>query len=556
MQTESLFLAGAQCHTSVLFGIGAPVTQGGSVRMNANDRLNVGQELKTYGCGGPSVFCGRLVMQADGNLVIYESGGRAIWSTGTNGKPVAFAVMQGDGNFVLYDKNMGHHWDTSTHGNPGAYAVFQNDGNLVVRSAGGKALWDSSTYGWQHHGSGNVITSAVDAVSSAASSVASVASDVVHIVGDAAKAPLDIAQAIASGERLDHVFIDAAKAQLKIIKDAAPYAQAVIAFVPGIGTTAAAAIAGGIALAEGKSIDEAAKSAIRAAIPGGAAALAAYDTATKVLSGQNVTKAMIEAARNAIPEGPARQAYDIGTAVATGEKIQTAIAHGLANMASDQIQKVLAEGAKMVTENPTLKNALAALKASPEVEQGFKIASGLVNQKNMSEKALQAVRNGLTEELRKGFDAAVKTQEPTKPWLANVVGKPSPIKAAPLRVPKPAAPTAASPIKAAPIKAAPPKAAPAASQAVAKTPPGQDRRYGPYPKHAGAVAGVGAGSPAYRWFAVYANGQLTAQQGPRWLSEDAALAERAAYLDSTQGRGYFGAVHQWDWNGRNWLQVA
>jgi len=531
MQTESLFLSGSQCHTSVLFGVGTSTTVNTIAGWNTPARELVAeftQDQRRAPTSNEITILRALAQRANDIL----KRGNIVGGKPSRADEMDWNTAHGLINFYLIKARGPDNGPPAAppRGGPETEALVKNAVNAVPKK---------QTF--------------FDDVEAVASGAANIVVDVANIVGEAAKAPLYIAQAIASGERLDHVFINAAKAQMKIIKDAAPYAQAVIAFVPGIGTTAAAAIAGGIALAEGKSIDEAAKAAIRAAIPGGAVALAAYDTATKVLSGQNVTKAMIEAARNAIPEGPARQAYDIGTAVATGEKIQTAIAHGLANMASDQIQKVLAEGAKMVTDNPTLKNALATLKASPEVEQGFKIASGLVNQKNISEKALQAVRSGLTAELQKGFDAAVKVQEPTKPWLANVVGKPSPIKAVPLKVPppKPAPPAAASP-----IKAAPPKAAPAASQVVAKTPPGQDRRYGPYPKQAGVVAGVGAGGPAYRWFAVYADGRLTAQQGPRWLSDDAALAERAAYLDATQGRGYFGAVHQWNWDGSNWLQVA
>ncbi|MFC3690379.1 hypothetical protein [Aquipuribacter hungaricus] len=43
----------------------------------------------------------RLVMQADGNLVLYR-GQTPLWSSETSGNPGAFAVMQGDGNLVVY----------------------------------------------------------------------------------------------------------------------------------------------------------------------------------------------------------------------------------------------------------------------------------------------------------------------------------------------------------------------------------------------------------------------------------------------------------------------
>ena len=44
----------------------------------------------------------RLVMQADGNLVLYQSDGTPRFNTGTEGNPGTIAVMQDDGNLVLY----------------------------------------------------------------------------------------------------------------------------------------------------------------------------------------------------------------------------------------------------------------------------------------------------------------------------------------------------------------------------------------------------------------------------------------------------------------------
>ena len=38
-----------------------------------------------------------------GNLVIYSSGGGAIWWTGTVGYPGARLAVQSDGNLVIYD---------------------------------------------------------------------------------------------------------------------------------------------------------------------------------------------------------------------------------------------------------------------------------------------------------------------------------------------------------------------------------------------------------------------------------------------------------------------
>ncbi|MFI5491293.1 hypothetical protein [Actinoplanes sp. NPDC051859] len=66
----------------------------------------------------------------------------------------ALLVMQSDGNPVLYDENGRARWASNTNGNWGAYAYFQPDGNLVVYSASGRALRASNTCchsGWNLH---------------------------------------------------------------------------------------------------------------------------------------------------------------------------------------------------------------------------------------------------------------------------------------------------------------------------------------------------------------------------------------------------------------------
>lgn len=58
-------------------------------------------------------------------------------------------TMQSDGNLVLYRDGVAR-WSTGTWGNPGARLVLQPDGNLVVYSAAGAPLWWTGTsYGPQ-----------------------------------------------------------------------------------------------------------------------------------------------------------------------------------------------------------------------------------------------------------------------------------------------------------------------------------------------------------------------------------------------------------------------
>ncbi len=87
-----------------------------------------------------------LLLQGDGNLVLYGLGGRALWSSKTNGKGADRAVMQGDGNFVLY-KGGTAVWATHTSGHGGSKLKLQNDGNLVIYDSHGHAIWATHTNG-------------------------------------------------------------------------------------------------------------------------------------------------------------------------------------------------------------------------------------------------------------------------------------------------------------------------------------------------------------------------------------------------------------------------
>lgn len=75
-----------------------------------------------------------------GSLVLYRiTGGslssgvvdvRLIWSSNTsNGQ---FAVAQGDGNLVVYEGQGTAVWDSGTSGNQAQFLSLQSDGNLVV----------------------------------------------------------------------------------------------------------------------------------------------------------------------------------------------------------------------------------------------------------------------------------------------------------------------------------------------------------------------------------------------------------------------------------------
>ena len=114
---------------------------GGSCgELTANQQLTANQSLAS--CNGGYT----LIMQGDGNLVLYQ-GGTALWASNTAGSAADEAIMQGDGNLVLYTSSGTPVWASNTAGNAGAYLEVQNDGNVVIYSASGSTLWSTGTAG-------------------------------------------------------------------------------------------------------------------------------------------------------------------------------------------------------------------------------------------------------------------------------------------------------------------------------------------------------------------------------------------------------------------------
>lgn len=108
----------------------------GTSTLTANQALAPGQSL--HSPDGRFV----LVMQGDGNLVLYSSIG-ALWSSRTAGYPGAFAVLQADGNLVVYGPGHVPRFASGTSGGPDTL-VIQTDGNMVIYGPGG-ARWATDT---------------------------------------------------------------------------------------------------------------------------------------------------------------------------------------------------------------------------------------------------------------------------------------------------------------------------------------------------------------------------------------------------------------------------
>ncbi|MDQ3900078.1 MAG: LysM peptidoglycan-binding domain-containing protein [Actinomycetota bacterium] len=115
--------------------------------LRAGESLGIDQKL-TSSNGKYS-----LIMQGDGNLVLYTESNTPVWSTRTQGSGAVRASLQDDGNLVLYTKEVERRfhrdvpvavWASKTSGEH-VRLILQDDRNLVVYTADGRALWASGT---------------------------------------------------------------------------------------------------------------------------------------------------------------------------------------------------------------------------------------------------------------------------------------------------------------------------------------------------------------------------------------------------------------------------
>lgn len=121
-----------------------PVNPSQSDRILVNQGITAGASLKS--ANGNFV----LTLQLDGNLVLYGPSPcfQALWASNTVGHfNVWDLVMQSEGNLVVYDAHSKPYFATNTVGKGGSFMVVQDDGNVVMyNSQGTQAIWSTGTW--------------------------------------------------------------------------------------------------------------------------------------------------------------------------------------------------------------------------------------------------------------------------------------------------------------------------------------------------------------------------------------------------------------------------
>ncbi|MCU0445711.1 MAG: TIR domain-containing protein [Microscillaceae bacterium] len=125
--------------------------EGGANTLDANYRLDAGDSL--ISANGAYVL---KVREDDGHLCIYKNTEEEtfVWGTEVFGFKNASLVMQADGNLVVYDGDNTPKWSTNTTDHFDAKwgeeefkpikVVLEDDGTLSLYSATGKVVWTSS----------------------------------------------------------------------------------------------------------------------------------------------------------------------------------------------------------------------------------------------------------------------------------------------------------------------------------------------------------------------------------------------------------------------------
>lgn len=105
------------------------------LRINYDQQLFGGQSWRTSGT--------TMTMTPGGALVVTTASGVQTWTSGTSGSGYR-AIMQADGNLVIYDQRPFGVWSSDTGGHQGAYLLLTNDGTAEILYQG-TVVWTTKS---------------------------------------------------------------------------------------------------------------------------------------------------------------------------------------------------------------------------------------------------------------------------------------------------------------------------------------------------------------------------------------------------------------------------
>jgi len=114
-------------------------------RLVATSEMRIGQELLAPHLGYSFKF------QSDGDLAVYDNiTNTVLWSSNTQGRQADHLVMEDNGNLVLYTKDGSMVWSSMSNSTAGNYSlIMQDDGNLVIyrteQNGGVAPIWATNT---------------------------------------------------------------------------------------------------------------------------------------------------------------------------------------------------------------------------------------------------------------------------------------------------------------------------------------------------------------------------------------------------------------------------
>lgn len=85
-----------------------------------------------------------IVMQGDGNLVVYTSAGVPIWASGTHGNWNSVCILNNNGNMIIDNQSGQRIWETNTEGQIDTYSLeFSNSGAFRIVNSSNNVIWES-----------------------------------------------------------------------------------------------------------------------------------------------------------------------------------------------------------------------------------------------------------------------------------------------------------------------------------------------------------------------------------------------------------------------------